>query len=75
MEALFNDKKMGTSRAAAQVCLPRLPGPSSHANSNSASLHSVLPGDPAQSTNDNLHQGDTHAARSSESFDLPSITR
>ena len=79
MQALFDDRKMGTQRASAEVCLPRLPGPSDPGPSDpppeSAEQQEHLINTESKVSNDNLHQGDTHAARSAESFDLPSITK
>ena len=75
MEALFDDRRLGTSRASAQVCLPRLPGPFDSSIGIGQGKQYKEQGSASQASNDNLHQGDTHSARSSESFDLPSITR
>ena len=74
MQALFDDRKLGTKRASAEVCLPRLPGPSDPPLDN-ADQQAHLINTESKASNNDLHQGNTHAARSAESFDLPSITK
>lgn len=75
MQALFDDWKLGTKRAAAQVCLPRLPGPQAQPGEGNSEPSETGGLGLSGSRNDNVQQGDSQSSRSSQSFDLASITR
>ena len=78
MRSVFEDKQDAAQRASREdVCLPALPGPTVTQKWHESA---VSISDPARfnlgdKQNDAAHQGDTHASRSSESFDLQTITR
>lgn len=78
MQATFEDKQAAIQRADVEtVCLPSLPGPKLRQkwHDTAVSVSDPVEFDLGNSENDSQHQGNTHTSRSSESFDIQTITR
>ena len=89
--SMFENSQTAAQRAAAQACLPTLPGPLPASEyevpDNTTSEHSEAgssgqiggqeeqrSANPVSRSNTTQQQGNTHASRSIEAFDLPAIT-